>query len=84
MGSGTYGQFTINSGDTLSCWLAFNGDPGPVFVECREFTESTRGNNLMVTQYGCVRNTDNTMTYLWDITNNGPQVAVFEFLYGTF
>jgi len=79
-------QFTLYPGHTIRpgfTWHDPNG--GPAFVECREFKESTRGNWLKVSAFTTVRNpSNNEMDYYITITNEGPQVAVFQLMIGTF
>ena len=74
------GQWTLYKGQSWRIQYWWGDDHGPSFAEIKEFTGSTRGNKLVVTAYGTIRNTDNTVTYFIDIKNEGPQVATFELI----
>ncbi len=78
------GDFTLDAGASWSYWYGWGDDHGPQFAEAREFTGSTRGNELVASSEATVRNTDNSITYWVTVTNNGSQTATFELVGGGF
>lgn len=84
MGSWSYGSITLYPGNTYRWGYTWHDDHGVSYAQPREFTGSTKGNRLKVSYYGTIRNSDGTMTYFVDIYNEGPQVATFELMGGTF
>lgn len=79
------GQFSLVSGGSFRVYFTYyDPNAGPIFAEPREFQGSTRGNPLLVTGYGTIRNNDNSMTYFLDIKNQGSQTATFELEEGLF
>ena len=79
MGEWNTGQFTLNPGQSATFTISWgNSDKGPVYMEPREFSGSTRGNVLRVYSYGTIRGSDGEMVYFINYINDGPQVATFE------
>jgi hypothetical protein len=77
------GHFSLNPGQTLDISYWWGDDHGPQMALGREFTGSTLNNLLTAENQSINRNSNNSLTYMVPIFNQGSNVATFELIGGS-
>jgi hypothetical protein len=80
--SWTSGHFTLDPGQTGYYQFGWGDDHGAQMAVAREFSGSTGGNPLSVTDLALVRESDNSIDYWVNVNNGGQQTATFELVGG--
>jgi hypothetical protein len=75
-------HFTLSPGQTFEPGYTWNDDHGSQMAEPREFTGSTRNNELTASNQSVLRLSNNNLDYFVTISNRGGNVATFELMGG--
>lgn len=76
----TFGNNTLNPGESQRWWLLWSGDPG---LEAIGVAPSAPGSEIQYTSPGTQTNPDGSTTFFLTVTNVGNSVATYAFTGGT-
>jgi hypothetical protein len=75
-------HFTLSPGQSTEPGYGWNNDSGAQMAIPREFTGSTLNNLLTADNFATLRDSNDNVWYYTTVTNNGGNVASFEFVGG--